>query len=163
MTPAQQFSQYLPQALTDIAVIRMLATQARLEKETGRFLLHLDHSAIRLIRYSFVSGSSSCPRRAEARAQAEGYRHSLNLALNEASRLLNLTYQPQPEAHQLLAAATHRLLSLYNRTIPTFPEGWSQRNAQLVVCTAPTPILQRITDAVSQLYYGFRRHLNGSR
>ena len=163
MTPAQQFVQYLTLALADIAVIRMLATQARLEKETARFLLHLDHSATRLIRHSFVSESGSEPRLAEARAQAEGYRHSLNLALNEAGRLLNLTHGPQPEAHQLLAAATDLLLSLYNRPVPTFPEGWGHQNAQLVVSTVPTPILQRIMDAVSRLYYDFRRHPNDFR
>ena len=135
MTPAQEFNAYLPQALAGIGSTRASVRQIHLDDQTIALLRRLNKAAWRLRRYSIESESGTQPGLGAALAQAEGYCHMLDLALDDAELLLDYTNNNAPNVVPLAVQIAEQLLVLYRTPVPTFPDRLNHRNAWLE--TAP--------------------------
>ena len=133
MTPAQEFNSYLPQALAVIRSAHASLCQTHLEVQTADLTRRLKKAAWRLRRYGIEAEAGTQPGLGAALAQAEGYCHTLELALDDAAQLLDYTHKYTPQVLPLAKRVAEQLLMLYRTPAPTFPKRLNQRAGWLEI------------------------------
>ena len=83
--------------------------------------------------YSIESEAGTQPDLGAALAQAEGYCHMLELALDDVAQLIDYTDKYTPCANAAALRAAEQLLALYRQPVPTFPDRLNQRAAWLEI------------------------------